>query len=616
MIPDVYEELREKSPESLALMARTLRKGGSPILAYDLADTGLGLYPGDLRLTQLKALALADCGAPVQAIDLLSPLADQGTDDEETLSIMARAYKDLALMDPDRSHKWFTQAFELYRRAFEKNKGYYSGVNAATLAAVTGQTEKSKTIAAEVKDICLDLLLGQDQNQDHYYILATLAEALLALGQTGEAEEYYALAVAKGRNRHRDIASTRRNMRLLCAVSGTDCRELEKILSVPAVAVFTGHMVDSPDRDRARFPHDEQLLEKAGREIEQALVRQNVGLGYSSLAAGGDLLFQEALYRIGARGFGVLPFNEHDFVKSSVDIVPGADWADRFERMATLLRDKGRLTHASQWPTDSGAGSYEYANRILFGLAKLRAERLDTELTAMALWDGRATDMAGGTAHTVNWWRSLGINVDVIRIETPYMSTPPKDAAPFTRTGAKKEFTAEIKSILFADVVHYTRLAESHIPIFVREFMGMVADMAKSGPERPIDQNAWGDALFFVFNTTAGAGTFALNLADQVNTTDWESYGLPAELSLRIGLHAGPVYGCLHPITNTHTFTGTHVSRAARLEPITPCGHVYASEQFAALAASEGHCDFKCVYVGRQGYAKDFGKFPTYHLSR
>ncbi|HWP47599.1 MAG TPA: hypothetical protein VNM22_10590 [Candidatus Limnocylindrales bacterium] len=49
------------------------------------------------------------------------------------------------------------------------------------------------------------------------------------------------------------------------------------------------------------------------------------------------------------------------------------------------------------------------------------------------------------------------------------------------------------------------------------------------------------------------------------------------ELSLRITLHAGPVYAYTNPVTQLPACTSTHVIRAARLEPITPPGRVYAS---------------------------------------
>jgi len=81
-------------------------------------------------------------------------------------------------------------------------------------------------------------------------------------------------------------------------------------------------------------------------------------------------------------------------------------------------------------------------------------------------------------------------------------------------------------------------------------------------------------------------------------------------------LHAGPVYECNDPITRQHTYCGTHVSRAARIEPIAPSGQVYASEAFAALAAIQRAPRFACYYVGQTPLAKGYGTFPTYHVRR
>ena len=57
---------------------------------------------------------------------------------------------------------------------------------------------------------------------------------------------------------------------------------------------------------------------------------------------------------------------------------------------------------------------------------------------------------------------------------------------------------------------------------------------------------------------------------------------------------------------------------AARIEPVTPGNQVYASEAFAALAASWPEpCDeFVCEYVGQTSLAKKFGEYPLYHLRR
>jgi class 3 adenylate cyclase len=99
-----------------------------------------------------------------------------------------------------------------------------------------------------------------------------------------------------------------------------------------------------------------------------------------------------------------------------------------------------------------------------------------------------------------------------------------------------------------------------------------------------------------------------------VATANWAEKGLPAGLSLRIALHAGPVYEFDDPITRSRSYTGTHVSRAARIEPVTPPGQVYASEAFAALAAAHRASGFVCDYVGQTPMAKGYGTLPTYHV--
>jgi class 3 adenylate cyclase len=81
-------------------------------------------------------------------------------------------------------------------------------------------------------------------------------------------------------------------------------------------------------------------------------------------------------------------------------------------------------------------------------------------------------------------------------------------------------------------------------------------------------------------------------------------------------LHSGPAYPVTDPIIKQFNYTGVHVSRAARIEPITPPGAVYASEQFAALAEAEGVVEFSCEYVGQTSLAKNYGQFPTYRVRR
>jgi len=64
-------------------------------------------------------------------------------------------------------------------------------------------------------------------------------------------------------------------------------------------------------------------------------------------------------------------------------------------------------------------------------------------------------------------------------------------------------------------------------------------------------------------------------------------------------------------VTGQLTFTGSHVSRCVRIEPITPPGQVYASQGFAALAAGQKVSEFSCQFVKQAEWAKSYGSFPT-----
>jgi class 3 adenylate cyclase len=76
------------------------------------------------------------------------------------------------------------------------------------------------------------------------------------------------------------------------------------------------------------------------------------------------------------------------------------------------------------------------------------------------------------------------------------------------------------------------------------------------------------------------------------------------------------VFHVTDPVTQTPNCIGTHVSQAARIEPVTPPNKVYASRAFAALASAQKAPGFICEYAGQTALAKGYGIFPTYVLRR
>jgi class 3 adenylate cyclase len=226
----------------------------------------------------------------------------------------------------------------------------------------------------------------------------------------------------------------------------------------------------------------------------------------------------------------------------------------------------------------------------------------------------------------VERWKNRGLDVQVIDIEKliPRVdllghsigeSKVTREGKSSHLDGEASPFRSEIRALLFADAEGFSRLDEDEIPRFVEHFLGLVGEILARSASQPLVKNTWGDGLYFVFANVRDAGQFALDLRDSVRETDWQSKGLP-NLNLRIGLHAGPVFACTDPVTGRPNYIGAHVSRAARIEPITPSGQVYASQTFAALAAAEDVREFRCNYVGQTSMAKKYGTFPTYVVLR
>jgi class 3 adenylate cyclase len=170
-----------------------------------------------------------------------------------------------------------------------------------------------------------------------------------------------------------------------------------------------------------------------------------------------------------------------------------------------------------------------------------------------------------------------------------------------------------MRSLLFADAVGYSKLSEDQIPLYITEFLGAIGELARASPHRYEHVETAGDGLYMVFADPLAAGGFALELSALAGGTDWAARGLPPGFNLRVALHCGPVHVGRDPLTGTGIYTGPHTSRAARIEPITPPGQVYASSAFAAVAAASGG-GLALTYVGRMPLAKGYGALGLYHV--
>ena len=246
--PQTLDDFRRRGADQLA--------AGEPLAACDLLADALARFPGDVRLRQLLGLALARTGASRAANRMLEGLAAQGQADEETLGMLARTHKDLWARSTDDEERAFhlREAYRRYWAAYQSSGGYWTGINAATMALLLGRRDEAASIARAVREDCLNRRATSSGGDDDYWIVATLAEASLLLGDLSDAEERYAEAATIGRRRYGALASTRRNARLVVKALGVDGARIEAILKLPRVAVFTGHLIDAPTRPDPRFP--------------------------------------------------------------------------------------------------------------------------------------------------------------------------------------------------------------------------------------------------------------------------------------------------------------------------------------------------------------------------
>ena len=233
---------------------------GEPLLAYDVVAEGLKLWPQETRLRQLLALALLRSGAVQQALEVLQKLVDEGNRDEETLGLLARAHKEFANRATDlkdKTRQWGL-AYETYASAYERTRGYWSGINAATLARYLHDQDKAMALANQVTAQCLQELARETEDPGElYWLQATLGEAALIRGEVSDAIKWYTQAGQGAGRKYGDLASTRRNARLLFTVLDLDPDQRQRIeacFPIPRVVVFGGHMIDQPGRLTASFP--------------------------------------------------------------------------------------------------------------------------------------------------------------------------------------------------------------------------------------------------------------------------------------------------------------------------------------------------------------------------
>ena len=569
--------------------ARAAIGRGDLLSAYDLArqEGGLGTSP---ELSYIAVLAMARMGETEQAMRLYEQSGLSAAKDVDSQALGARLLKDNALHNGGTYHG-LKLAAESYAAAYLRSQDPFPAINAATLNLLAGDEERARHFAEAA------LAAPSVADPTDYYGAATRAEALAILEREGEAETAIELALDLPGADVGARSTTQRQFELLARYRsrGEQLAPIIQKLTPPAVVTFSGHIF------RANAAA-EQALSAA---IDARLDELNIGFGYGALAAGADIVIAERLLARGSTLNLVFPFREDDFIASSV-LPAGEEWLKRYY---AVREQAAGISYATLADYVHDPVQFGYGAAVAMGMARLRAVHLGTRAVQLAIWDGKQSRGPAGTARDVEHWRSTGGTTVIIPAENLDRSIAYQDSGSLPAE-------RRLKAFLFADFPGFTRISEGKLPLFWSRVMAVAGSVLESYGDSLEFTNSWGDAVFAVFDTAEAATGAGLALQAALLSVAPTELGLDRPTQMRVSLHYGPVYCGKDPITGRDTFYGTEISRAARVEALTPPGSVYASEPLAAVLANTSSDKFRATYVGKIDLPKGFGQYPLYALRR
>lgn len=623
---------------------------GHMFKAHVMAKKAFLKYPDNIKLAQAYALVLLKTGAIddsrklIYKILSIDPQKDEATDQMMITIDDLRKSAFLQNGDPTlianvghifkESWKYSHHcrdleiARELYTYSFNRAQKTNTGMNAAWLAWLTGEDALAKQLASAVLKLLppygLEASFGE---------LIDLAEAQLLLGREDDACKLYEQAMQQSdQENYVAVVEARQQLYFLREAGFKIPNAALDILVPPTIVVFTGHAIDHPSFQVSLFPLD--LENDVKRIILEKLQSINAKIGYSSASCGADILFVEALQSLGGEVNIILPFAVSDFIETNVRHA-GPRWEKRFEK---ILATAHTVSFACEDRYLGHDMLYRFANHVMHGSAVMRGKFLTTEPHLMAVWHSRTDSTPGGPADFIDRWTNISTLhlIDLDELGDPETNTTEKiDTALIKKQKHSLSFDPYIskspdrviKSMMFSDLSGYSKLQDEHIPSFLDFLDKLNAAMEKIGIDLE-SVNTWGDAVFAVADSAMKIADFGLRYNDIIENLGKKYPEFPFPIRARISLHSGPVFVAQDPFIKKVNFYGGHINRAARLEPVTAVGQVYATQQFVALLHGETNDErnesiqkglkyynrYSTEYVGVISLAKSFGQQEVYHL--
>lgn len=369
---------------------------------YDAAIIALRDDPDSLVHMHQAVLALARAGSLVFAVQEYERYGlDKIWHDEDIMSLGGRLYKDLYLASSTTMARDFAiESAEQYEAAFRATGGFYSGVNAATMAWLGGIPDEIVHMRAQR---ILELLPSQDpvESVDKYFVEATRAEAHLLLGQESAAQLALQEAWDHDPLNYVAQASTLKQIKMIVMKRDRPLSWLSRF-KPPRSVHFAGYIF--PDT----VPENDLL--DLQTSVTDSIQRQDIGFGYGALAAGSDILIAEALLEQGAELHVVLPSSKDTFMETSVRPY-GAHWLDRFEVCWGQATSHLELAFDASQPN---ATVTSLASAIAMGKSILGADRLAVSATQLLICNSE--DAVSQSSSDAALWAQFGRDQTFIAI--------------------------------------------------------------------------------------------------------------------------------------------------------------------------------------------------------
>ncbi len=415
-------------------------------------EKALTIDPDDLESAQKKGLLLGRLNKPIQAEQWLRRLSKKHADNAETWGLLGRIEKECWLslwrdknQNPKNGFKkakrettQLNEAILAYRQGFMvQPENFYTGINALTLAYLSNHLQeqcKNKsdliTMAGGIRWAIHCELSKEAANEYNYWARVSLADLELLVSDNRTIQKSYKYAITAARQDSFALDSSRQQLKLLQDL-GFKPKKVAKAIRLfdkainnikkpqnwkpRKVFLFSGHMIDSPERKIARFPPQKESI--AAKAILKQLKKLGAGpkdLAICGGACGGDLLFAEAALSLNLHLELRLPFGIAEFIQNSVSFA-GDKWRDRFYQVkdnpdTSLLIMPDELGNLAK-------NSNPYERNNLWQLYSALSWGIE-KVHCICLWDGKGGDGLGGTRHMHNSIKQRSGQVTILATDT------------------------------------------------------------------------------------------------------------------------------------------------------------------------------------------------------